>query len=141
MSRPAPKPLPPPTMSAVRSVPPRLSTGITLAALTLAFGNIAFWWGGTQGRTWQIGLLFVGLIGVVFWTWMPHKQLSPPMDPWLRWPLLLLPTYLVLQAVPLPLWLVRVLSPARAELSDGMAKVFGGSGWATLSVIPGETVF
>jgi len=141
MSWPTAKPLPSPTMSAGRTVPTQLSTGITLVALTLGFGNIAFWWGGMQGRTWQIGLLFVGLIGVVFWTWMRHEHLSPPIDPWLRWLLLLLPAYVVFQAVPLPLWLVRVLSPARAELSDGMAKVFGGSGWATLSVIPGETVF
>jgi O-antigen ligase len=53
---------------------------------------------------------------------------------------LVLPLYATIQAVPLPLALVRLVSPARAELHDGVAGLVRNlPPWAPLSVAPEST--
>ncbi len=53
---------------------------------------------------------------------------------------LLLPCYALLQTVPLPLWLVSFLSPARGELVRALAPITGFSQtFASLSIVPGIT--
>ena len=55
------------------------------------------------------------------------------------WLLVLLPCYVALQIVPLPLALIRVLSPTRAELADSLAIVMTVPRHVTLSVVPSVT--
>src|SRR6266481_1317809 len=57
----------------------------------------------------------------------------------LAWPLVLLPCYVAFQIVPLPLSLIRVLSPARAELADSLAAVMAVPRFVSLSVVPSVT--
>src|SRR5207302_4622091 len=52
----------------------------------------------------------------------------------------LLPTYAAFQLVPLPLSVLRTLSPARAELLDGLAPLSLRPDWASLSVAPALTL-
>jgi O-antigen ligase len=46
-----------------------------------------------------------------------------------------------LQAIPLPIYLVRFLSPARAHLSDALAPDVAPPAWIPLSVTPSATLF
>jgi O-antigen ligase len=55
--------------------------------------------------------------------------------------LLLLPVYSAFQAVPLPLWLMRLMSPTRAGLSEGLSRVMPKPNWASISVTPAETIY
>jgi O-antigen ligase len=52
-----------------------------------------------------------------------------------------LAVYATFQVLPLPLSLVRVVSPARAELADALGSIFPRNSWVTLSVAPATTVF
>jgi len=47
--------------------------------------------------------------------------------------------YVAFQIVPLPLPLLRVLSPSRAELADSLAIVMAAPRYASLSVVPSVT--
>ena len=58
----------------------------------------------------------------------------------LSWLALLLPLYVAFQLIPLPDALLRILSPARAELASGLAPVVADSGFAGLSVLPSATL-
>jgi O-antigen ligase len=62
------------------------------------------------------------------------------LDPWLRWPLLLLPCYVAFQLIPLPLSLLRFLSPARAEVLNTLAPVDLSISFAPVSVIASATL-
>ena len=50
-----------------------------------------------------------------------------------------LPFYALLQMIPLPVSLVNLLSPARAELVRGLQPLFGISAFASLSITPSNT--
>jgi len=50
-----------------------------------------------------------------------------------------LPTYALFQIVPLPLWLLKVVSPGRAELLDSLAPVLGRQTFGSLSIVPAAT--
>jgi putative inorganic carbon (hco3(-)) transporter len=52
----------------------------------------------------------------------------------------LLPAWALLQWVPLPLWLVAIISPARAELARGLEPLFGKQSFSSLSVSPALTL-
>ena len=57
----------------------------------------------------------------------------------LGWALALLPAYVLFQAVPLPLAVVRVLSPARGRMLDALGPVGVKTSFASLSVFPAGT--
>jgi hypothetical protein len=46
-----------------------------------------------------------------------------------RWTTALLPAYVLLQVLPLPVATLRALSPARAEMVDALAPVVRGHAW------------
>ena len=69
-----------------------------------------------------------------------RSSLSPRLSPWIRWPALLLPAYAALQFVPLPLGVLRVLSPTRAGQIDALGPVAGVMRFAPLSVMPSATL-
>ena len=56
-----------------------------------------------------------------------------------RWALALLPAYVLMQVVPLPVALVRVLSPARAEALAALDRIGAQVNFASLSVSPAAT--
>jgi O-antigen ligase len=68
---------------------------------------------------------------------------------WLRTPaergtaggwLLLFPCYVVLQLLPLPLFLLRLLSPARASILDSLARLMPPASFAPLAIAPAITI-
>jgi O-antigen ligase len=84
--------------------------------------------------------LAFGVIALVLFLLARHSSLAPKLSPWIRWPALLLPAYAALQFVPLPLGVLRVLSPARAEQVAALAPVAGLMRFAPLSVMPSATL-
>ena len=116
-----------------QSVPmerPRSVRGIrnvlALVGLTGVVGYAAFQSGGVE-RTGRYGILLaLGLLA------MAAGRAA-------RWTAVLLPAYVLLQVVPLPVAALRVLSPARAEMVDALAPVGAGTGWESLSVFPAGT--
>src|SRR5207249_1643909 len=74
---------------------------LILLALTLAYG--VFWYGGVVASDWNICQLALGLISLFYWAPLPARRRAPRLEPWLRWPILLLPCYVLFQLIPLPL--------------------------------------
>src|SRR5207244_13504806 len=71
----------------------------------------------------NFSLLGVGVIGVAYWLFTPRAKFAPPLDASIRRPLLLLPCYVALQLIPLPLAVLRTISPSNAELVPALAPV------------------
>src|ERR1700687_1236608 len=68
-----------------------------------------------------------------------RDEWSPLPGRVLRWTAVLLPAYVLLQVVPLPMAMLRVLSPARAEALDALGPVGAKVSFASLSVFPAGT--
>jgi O-antigen ligase len=110
-------------------------SAIQLAVLivqALALVWTAFRSAGVNRADWEITALVLSVLaGLVL-----SSSNSPRLDPWLAWPLALGPAWVLLQLIPLPLLVVRWISPARAELASAL----GGSQWMPLSVSPAATL-
>jgi len=98
---------------------------------------IVFHAGGVVGWDRRVYLLALGLAGVVAWLGLRPAVAVPR---WLLWPACLLPGWVAFQMLPLPLPVVAVLSPARAELDRAAAPLTGSESFASLSVVPGVTM-
>ncbi len=112
---------------------------VTGYALLFAARPIAQTHGGLRERQ-EICIVLAGLLGVLHWVWSPRMKpaASPGWKP--EW-LVLLPVYAMFQALPLPLWAVRIVSPARARLVDALSPLELKPSWAPLSVTPSATVY
>jgi O-antigen ligase len=84
--------------------------------------------------------LAFAVIALILFLLARRSSLAPRLSPWIRWPALLLPVYPVLQLLPLPLGVLRLLSPARAEQIEALAPVAGVMRRAPLSVMPSATL-
>lgn len=65
---------------------------------------------------------------------------APSLPKTILWPAIALPLYLAFQIVPLPIGLVSLVSPARAEIHQSLALVTQPRSWAPLSVVPAVTL-
>jgi hypothetical protein len=76
---------------------------------------VAFQWGGAVPTGRYEYLLLLGLLAMILSLGRAREEWAPLPGGVVRWTLALLPAYVLMQVVPLPVSLVRVLSPARAE--------------------------
>jgi hypothetical protein len=86
--------------------------------------------------------LLIALLGIAWWV-VARPLLRPGtsrMTPPLARLAFLLPAYALCQLVPLPLTLVRMLSPARAQLADSPSPL-PPHAWVPLSAAPSATFF
>ena len=112
-----------------------------IAGLAIVFGYAVLKHGGVVTADWNYCLLGLGLLALLYSLYTPQIGLAPRPNRGIWWPILLLPGYVALQLIPLPGSLLRVLSPARAELLDALrAAVPDASNYASLSVIPSNTL-
>ncbi len=110
-----------------------------LAALGAVLAYAVFEWGGVV-RTGQYHyLLVLGLLAVVLSLARPRDEWAPLPGRVVRWTLALLPAYILMQVVPLPVALLRVLSPARAEAVAALDRIGAKVNFASLSVSPAAT--
>ncbi|MBN2338813.1 MAG: O-antigen ligase family protein [Acidobacteria bacterium] len=105
-----------------------------LLGLTLILGYTAWHRGGfAPEATWA--LLALGLLSLPFWLLGRNARVSGKIF----WPLVLLPLYVGLQLVPLPMPLLKVLAPVRWEHLDALEAVLPPVEYAALSLVPAET--
>jgi O-antigen ligase len=110
-----------------------------LAALGGVLAYVAFQWGGVVRAGRYEYLLLLGLLAMILSFGRARKDWSSLPGGALRWALALLPAYVLMQVVPLPVSLVRVLSPARAEALAALDLIGAKVNFASLSVSPAAT--
>jgi O-antigen ligase len=110
-----------------------------LAALGGVLAYVAFEWGGVVRTGRYEYLLLLGLLAMVLSLGRARDEWAPLPGGVVRWALALLPAYVLMQAVPLPVSLLRVLSPARAEGVAALDRIGAKVNFASLSVSPATT--
>jgi O-antigen ligase len=110
---------------------------VYLIGLTIVLGYTAFARGGFTPWELNFSLAGVGVITILYWA-LPARSSRrvPPLGRAVFWPLLLLCCYIVLQVVPLPLPLLRVISPVRAGHVDALRVVAPDVRFAAISLAP-----
>jgi O-antigen ligase len=109
---------------------------ITLMALGLSLAWAIFLRAGVYPSDWVSTVLFTGGISLVYWMFVRKRDLAPPGPIWVRCAIWALPCYCAFQLLPLPLGLLKFLSPARAQLVAALAPVLPGVATAPISVNP-----
>jgi len=117
-----------------------VSCYLYLAALSLVFAYAVFQSGGIQTTDWNVCLVSLGLLILLYYRFTGYDGLAPALEWWLSWPVLMLLGFIALQLIPLPMWLLRALSPARAALSQSLDGVAPGPVSAPISVFPPATL-
>jgi O-antigen ligase len=110
-----------------------------LAALGGVLAYVAFQWGGVVRTGRYEYLLLLGLLAMILSRGRVRDEWAPLPGGVVRWTLVLLPAYVLMQVVPLPVSLVRVLSPARAAAVAALAMIGDKVNFASLSVSPAAT--
>ena len=120
--------------------PERDVTGprLCLAWLSIAPAYAVLQNGGRDLTDWNICLLIIGIAALTYWWRRAPPGAVTDNRAW-QAALFLFPAYLVLQVVPLPLWLLRVVSPARAAILGSLADLHQSVSFASLSVTPATT--
>jgi O-antigen ligase len=111
-----------------------------IASLGLILAYAVLQGGAEEPRDWNPCLLAIGLLSLVYWLCSRRRDLAPPPDRLTRWLLLALLSVILFEIVPLPLAILRWLSPARVELLEAGAPILGGFRFATLSILPATTL-
>jgi putative inorganic carbon (HCO3(-)) transporter len=119
----------------------RLNRQAVLVLLVLAgvLAYTTFQWGGVVRTGRYQSLLVLGLLAMLLSPGRSGEKWSPLPNRVLRWTATLLPAYALLQVVPLPVAVLRVLSPARSEATDALGPVGAKVSFASLSVFPAGT--
>src|SRR5437016_359331 len=112
---------------------------LVLLGLTGVLTYTTFEWGGVVRTGRYEYLLVLGLLAMVLSLGRSRDEWSPLPDRVVRWTVILLPAYVLLQVIPLPVALLRVLSPARAAGVDALAPIGAKLDFASLSVFPAGT--
>lgn len=92
--------------------------------------------GGVWPRDWYTCLGALAVLAVVYFGVTRRADFAPRLPAGRRWALVVVAAVAGLQLVPLPLGLIRVLSPARAKLTEALGTVGIPAGLTTLSVAP-----
>lgn len=109
---------------------------LVLILLSLAWTYAVFMLGGIWPRDRYPCLAAVALLAVLYFAFTRRSDFAPHLPANRRWALLALLAVAVLQLVPLPLGLLRVLSPTRASLSEALGSTGTLVRTAPLSVDP-----
>src|SRR5436190_12793589 len=96
--------------------------------------------GGTRSEHWNVCLSALGILGLVFWLPARKRESAPPLPGGLRLFLILLPLYVLLQLLPMPAVLLRIVSPERGRILASLVQAIPGTSFAPLSVVPAETL-
>lgn len=96
---------------------------LTVAAMLVAYPVLTE--GGRTDLAWAACLLGIGVLALAFWVRQRsdvHANVEA-VDTWLVIVTILVPAYIALQLVPLPLAIVRIVSPSRAAVADLLGAV------------------
>ena len=110
---------------------------LALLAAALAYG--VYYEGGVLPVFWDVSLLIVSAVAVIYWLVSPRAGLAPAIGPWLGWTVLIAPAYVGFQLIPLPVSWLRILSPDRARMIGSLSGVMEPPRFASLSIDPAAT--
>jgi O-antigen ligase/polysaccharide polymerase Wzy-like membrane protein len=113
---------------------------VFLTALSLIFAYAVFQSGGIMAADWDRCMVALGLLALLYFRFTSKEKLAPSPEWWFRWPPLLLLGFIALQLVPLPVSLLRIVSPPRAALLQSLDQVLPGTSSAAISVFPPATL-
>lgn len=105
-----------------------------MVILTCALAAGLYLKGGSTPSQWNWSICAIAVAGISYWATLKSRRRAP-RDPWTTWLVAAFAAWSAFQTVPLPPWLVVLLSPMRAELS----RAAGVTGWTPLSIAPAET--
>jgi O-antigen ligase len=111
-----------------------------LCGLAAILGYAVFHQGGVYSEHWNICLLGLGLLTVIYSLGTRGPDRAPKLDRALWWLTLLLPAYVGFQLLPLPEMALKMLSPQRARLLLALQQTDASISWAPLTVVPPETL-
>jgi O-antigen ligase len=111
--------------------------GLTVLSLTLGFAVVKG--GGVWTRDWNVCLLAIALFTLIYRLRARSDQ-APPLDRKSQWLLLVVAAFAAVQLVPLPLSVLHLLSPVRADLLTATVPVLGPARLAPLTTAPAATV-
>ena len=103
-----------------------------LGALSLILGYAALNHGEGSPVGGNLSLVVLGVAGALASISAPRSQPRSRIERFALWSALLLPVYVAVQLIPFPLGVVRVLSPARAEIADALGPVLPAPQFAAL---------
>jgi hypothetical protein len=112
---------------------------LVLLGLTGVLVYATFQWGGVVRTGRYQYLLVLGLLAMILSSVRSQDDWLPLYDRFTRWAVVLLPAYVLLQVVPLPMFVLRLLSPARADAMDALGPVGAKVNFGSLSVFPAGT--
>ena len=101
--------------------------------------SAAFDQGGRASLGWNVSVLILGAGAVLYLLAVSPAHRPPSMGPLLGWAVLLPAMYVGFQLVPLPLPLLRILSPVRARLVDSLTPITQTPAFAPISIDPATT--
>lgn len=113
---------------------------LVLTFLAGVLGYAALMAGGVWPENWYPCLAVIAALSMVYWAAAGRFDLAPPPGRGFRLLIVAVPAVLAVQLAPLPLAVVRALSPARAELDGAASLLAGGSSWVPLSAIPATSL-
>jgi O-antigen ligase len=113
------------------------SCGLIVLSFVLAFALVND--GGVETRAWQFCVLAIAFFTLAY-RLRPRSDQAPPLHGKSQWLLLAFLGFGVLQVVPLPVSVIGLLSPARADLLKATGPVLGSVSFTTLSTAPAATV-
>src|SRR5208283_4726504 len=94
--------------------------------------------GGQTSLAWNTSLLIIGAVAV-FYTLAVSRADRPAFGAQVGWAVLLPPAYVGFQLLPLPLPVLRILSPSRANLIDSLMPIAQPPAFASISIDPAAT--
>jgi O-antigen ligase len=112
---------------------------LVLLVLAGVLAYTTFQWGGVVRTGRYEYLLVLGMLAMLLSLVRSPDEWPPLPGRVLRWTAVLLPAYVLLQVVPLPVAVLRVLSPTRARAMDALEPVGAKVSFASLSVFPAGT--
>lgn len=115
---------------------PRL-TCFTLLTISLTYA--AFDQGGRTAVGWNASLVILGAAAILYLLVTSSRDRPRLMRRLLSWAVLLPPVYVAFQLLPLPLPLLRILSPARAHLVDSLLPITQVPAFAPITIDPAIT--
>jgi O-antigen ligase len=107
---------------------------LTLIVLTAAVGLAIVRHGGDDAISTSATLLLVSLAALYEFSARAARPRTETEAPRFEWLALLVPAYVALQLVPLPVSLLEKLSPARAEIARALEPLNAGSPFASISI-------
>src|SRR5580658_3737989 len=120
-----------------------------LAALGISFGYAVLQRGGVGWADWSLTLLAVGILGILHFLWnlrpSPTAEKLPALDRFAGFSAAAFLVFVAIQIAPLPISLVRHLSPKRVELQQAALPFVSTSSQrlspdrVTLSAVPRAT--